>query len=230
MQVTSADPSSALQGTVSLDVTITGNGFDNSAQVQFLVTGTTNPGGISVKNVSVRSAKKLVATIEVADTAVVNKFDIEVRLSNGRKGKGTTLFAVQAKASDPCVAGSANWLGFPAFAYFANIPGSGSGDPYEVRVASANGRCSVRVMTLPENALTISFAQSSAAPGMYRLMVGKYLFLRLAEFRVEADPLTGRPGLAGLNVVSNFRPTGSQLGYSGVDLSPDGEHVDSIDA
>src|SRR5688572_3335524 len=46
VSVTSADPSSTAQGTLSLDVTVNGNGFDSTAKVQFFVTGTTNPGGI----------------------------------------------------------------------------------------------------------------------------------------------------------------------------------------
>ncbi len=109
VQVTSADPSSTVQGTVSLDVTINGSGFDSSADVKFLVTGTTDSGGITVKKVSVRNSRRLVATIEVADTAVVNKFDIEVTLSSGRKGKGTTLFAVQAK-TDACTGATATFV------------------------------------------------------------------------------------------------------------------------
>jgi hypothetical protein len=222
--VTAADPSAAPQGTLSLDVTITGNGFDSTAQVDFLVTGTTNPGGITVRKVSVKGSKRLVATIDIADTAVVDKFDIEVRLSNGRKGKGTTLFTVQQKTNDPCAAGSLNWQGFPAYAYFTNIPGAGSADPYQVRVASANGQCSLRVMTLPDNVLTMSFAET-ATPGLYRLIVGKYLFLHLAEFRVGTDPASDMPRLESINIVSNFRETGSQLGFAGADLSPDGERV-----
>jgi hypothetical protein len=63
VMVTAADPSAAPQGTLSLDVTITGNGFDSTAQVDFLVTGTTNPGGITVRKVSVKGSKRLVATI-----------------------------------------------------------------------------------------------------------------------------------------------------------------------
>lgn len=97
VQVNSADPSSAEQGTVDLEVEISGNGFDNSAAVQFLVTGTTNPGGITVTNVKVRGPKKLFATINVDEGATVDEFDIEVSLSRGRKGKGTTLFSVLAK-------------------------------------------------------------------------------------------------------------------------------------
>ena len=87
VSVTAADPSLAAQGTLSLDVTVTGNGFDNSAQVKFLVTGTTDPGGITVKKVNVRNSKRLIVTIDVADMAAVAKFDIEVALSNGRIGK-----------------------------------------------------------------------------------------------------------------------------------------------
>jgi hypothetical protein len=106
--VTAADPSSAAQGTISLDVAISGSGFDSSAAVKFLVTGSTNEtGGITVKKVSVRGSKKLIATIDVADTAVVNKFDIEVTLSGDRKGKGTTLFTVSAKNVDPCIGATA---------------------------------------------------------------------------------------------------------------------------
>lgn len=97
VEVNSADPSSAQQGTVDLDVEIAGSGFDNSAAVEFFVTGTTNPGGITVKNVKVRGNKKIIATIDVDDAAIVDEFDIEVSLSRGRKGKGTTLFSVQQK-------------------------------------------------------------------------------------------------------------------------------------
>jgi hypothetical protein len=95
--VNSADPSAAPQGTVSLDVTVNGNGFDSTAAVSFFVTGTPNPGGITVRKVAVKGSKRLVATIDIADNALVESFDIEVRLSNGRKGKGTTLFSVQRK-------------------------------------------------------------------------------------------------------------------------------------
>ena len=138
--VTSADPAEAPQGTVSLDVTIAGNGFDSSAQVQFLVTGTTNPGGITVKKVTVRGSKKLIATIDIADTAVVDKFDIQVALSDGRKGKGTTLFAVQLKPNaDPCARPG---LDFPAFMYWQN-----TGSSKQLFVADATGVCSRAVVT-----------------------------------------------------------------------------------
>jgi hypothetical protein len=98
VEVTAADPDSAEQGTVNLDVAIHGNGFAKGAVAEFLVTGETNPGGIVVNRTTFRGPKKLIANIDVDEDAVVGGFDIQVR-SNGRTGKGIDLFAVQAKDS-----------------------------------------------------------------------------------------------------------------------------------
>ncbi|HSF16326.1 MAG TPA: hypothetical protein VLK65_12325 [Vicinamibacteria bacterium] len=98
IQVKSADPPSAPQGTVNLNVTIRGNGFKKGAQSNFFVTGTQDPGGIGVNQTTFVSSAELVANITVADTAVIAKFDIEV-LSGGRRGKGTELFSVTEKGN-----------------------------------------------------------------------------------------------------------------------------------
>jgi hypothetical protein len=141
--VTSADPPSAPQGTLSLDVTVSGSGFDSSAQVEFLLTGTTNPGGVTVRKVKVTGPKKLVATIDVADTAVIDKFDIQVTLSGGRKGKGTSLFAVVAKVSnDPCAAPG---IDFPAFTFWR-----WAAQDKQIFVADATGQCIRPVLTLTD--------------------------------------------------------------------------------
>jgi hypothetical protein len=147
VQVTSADPPSAPQGTLSLDVTVSGSGFDSSAQVEFLVTGTTNPGGITVRKVKVTGPKKLIATVDVTDTAVIDKFDIQVSLSSGRKGKGTSLFAVLAKTNDPCAAFN---LDFPAFTFWR-----WSGQDKQVYVADAAGQC-IRPVLLLTGGLSFS--------------------------------------------------------------------------
>lgn len=114
VRVSAADPNSAPQATLDLDVTVSGSGFDSSAAVDFFVTGTANPGGVTVKKVTVLGSKKLVARIDVADAAVIADFDIHVKLSGGRKGKGTSLFRVTAKVTDPCAAPD---LDFPAFTF-----------------------------------------------------------------------------------------------------------------
>jgi len=101
VKVTAATPASAYQDTVALDVAVSGSGFNPSAKVQYFVSGTTNPGGITVRSVRFNSSNELVTTIDVADTADLASFDIVVTLDSGRKGKGTTLFSVKAKPTGP---------------------------------------------------------------------------------------------------------------------------------
>jgi hypothetical protein len=102
IQVNSAVPNAAAQGTINLDVTVGGNGFKNGANSQFFVTGTTNPGGITVNSTSFVSSTQLTANITVADTANIANFDIVVQNTDGRSGKGTGLFAVLAKGTPTC--------------------------------------------------------------------------------------------------------------------------------
>ena len=151
VKVTSAEPASSVQGTVSLDVTVNGSGFDGTAKARFLVTGTSETGGITVTKTVVKGPKQLVATIDVADTAVVNKFDIEVTLSSGRKGKGTTLFTVLKKSSnepDPCI--GAESRGFPSFAFTRQTTISGV-VTWNTIVADATGQCEKTVTTYSYN-------------------------------------------------------------------------------
>lgn len=94
VKVDSAEPSAAEQGTIDLDVTINGRGFDQGSVADFLVTGTENPGGVVVKSTTFVSAKKLVVRIDVDEQAVISLYDIQVTTSRGRRGKGTETFAV----------------------------------------------------------------------------------------------------------------------------------------
>lgn len=122
IKVTAATPSSAVQGTFSLDVVVSGSGFNSSAKVQYFVTGTTNPGGITVKKVVYRNSNELVTTVDVADTAVLASFDIQVTLSNGRKGKGTTLFSVKTKPTGPSQAPT-----YPPARHYQGFTSNGGG-------------------------------------------------------------------------------------------------------
>ncbi len=99
IEVTSADPPSAEQGTINLNVAIKGKGFDHSAKAQFFLTGTTNPGGITVNSTKFVSRTELIANIDVAEDAVIDNFDIMVMASRGRTGKGTELFSVTEKTT-----------------------------------------------------------------------------------------------------------------------------------
>ena len=102
VQVTAADPPAAEQGTINLNVRITGKGFKNGAQAKWFVTGTTNPGGVTVNSTTFVSSSELTANITVSDTATISNFDIQVTNSDGRGGKGTELFAVTPKGQASC--------------------------------------------------------------------------------------------------------------------------------
>lgn len=99
VQVTAADPPSAEQGTINLNVKVTGKGFKNGAKAKWFVTGTTDPGGVTVNSTTFVNASELTANITVADTATVANFDIAVANPDGRGGKGTELFTVVAKGN-----------------------------------------------------------------------------------------------------------------------------------
>ena len=123
IQVLSAYPDTAEQGTLSLPVTIKGNGFKKGAKAKFYLPNTSDTGGITVSSTRFIDSTQLVATIDVAGTATVAKFDIVVANTDGRTGKGTEMFTVQKKV-DPCMvpdpvptrtALTADVAGFPGF-------------------------------------------------------------------------------------------------------------------
>ncbi len=99
IQVTAANPSSAAQGTMNLDVKVNGKGFKNGARAVFYVSGTTDTGGVTVNSTSFVSSTELIANITVSDAAAIANFDIEVLAADGRGGKGTELFAVTARGN-----------------------------------------------------------------------------------------------------------------------------------
>lgn len=96
IQVNSANPSAAPQGTISLNVVVAGNGFKKGAKAQWFVTGTTNPGGVTVNSTTFNGSTQITANISVASDAAIANFDILVTNTDGRTGKGTDLFAVQS--------------------------------------------------------------------------------------------------------------------------------------
>ena len=126
VKVESADPAEAEQATTGLAVTISGSGFDTEpgavTAVKFLLPCTTEPctdtGGVATTDFTVASRKKIIAIIDVNEFAIVDVRDIEVTMTRGRGGKGTTLFNVREKNNN----------GGPEFttcneAYFGGVDG-----------------------------------------------------------------------------------------------------------
>jgi len=103
--VGSTNPNMAPQGTISLDVTINGSGYKRGAKAKWFVTGTTNPGGVTVNNTTFVSSSQLTANITVAADAVIAGFDVQVANSDGRTGVGIDAFTITVgHGANACVA------------------------------------------------------------------------------------------------------------------------------
>ena len=221
--VTAAEPSSAEQGTLALDVAVTGSGFDSTAAVNFLVAGTTNPGGVTVKKVTFNSSKKLTATIDVADSAAVNKFDIEVVLSQGRKGKGTSLFSVAKKAGPAPVQvpppGSCSGAPgvFPAFAYTKDrwrmSRRNRVYDGSDIYLANSTGSCSVLVAIDTYIFGGVSYRQIGSEA---RIVWSQFSTIKLMKFQVDQGNVV--PTAPSIVYSMNYNPSG----ITDVELSKDG--------
>jgi hypothetical protein len=99
ISVTSAVPNSTTQGTINLDVTVGGKGFKAGAKAHWFVSGTTNPGGVTVNSTHFVNPNTLTANISVSSSANIGGFDIVVTNTDGRSGKGTELFSVQSNGN-----------------------------------------------------------------------------------------------------------------------------------
>jgi hypothetical protein len=91
--VSAANPSSGHQGDVTLDVTITGSGFDSGSQASWQLNGAPYS-KIIVNNTRFNSPTSLTANITIAADAAVTTYDIAVLTSTGKKGIGAELFTV----------------------------------------------------------------------------------------------------------------------------------------
>lgn len=135
VSVTAAEPGSANQGE-QLEVTISGDGFDDGSEATFFITGTSDASQIIVDSTTYDSATgKLKASIRVNGAAQVADYDIEVRNSRGRRGKGTTLFKVQS-VETACT-------GFepkePEIAYLTALKKDGEYETQDLYLSSASG-------------------------------------------------------------------------------------------
>lgn len=89
--VTSTNPTFAYQDT-TIDVNVFGTGFTTGARATWR-TGLDST-SVLVKSTKVVSSTQIVARIIVPAGAPVSKYDVEVTLSNGKKGVGAEMFDV----------------------------------------------------------------------------------------------------------------------------------------
>jgi hypothetical protein len=91
--VAAASPASGHQGAVTLDVNISGSGFDNGSQASWQLAGAPYQ-KIIVNNTRFNSTTSLTANITIAADAATTTYDIAVTTSTGKKGIGAELFTV----------------------------------------------------------------------------------------------------------------------------------------
>jgi len=217
IQVDSANPTAAPQGTINLDVTISGNGFKKGAKAQWFVTGTTNPGGVTVNSTTFKGSNQLTANISVAADAVIAGFDILVINTDGRTGKGTDKFSVTAKGTPVGCRTSGTPDGFTLVTQLNPVQPNGAALITTLRLGN-----SIRVRPLDLNrdgvvdtlvAFVTSGSSSGSTPGTY------VFFLNPATGQMQGtNPVTGAAWQNPLLVLSGVRATQAAAG----DVNGDG--------
>ena len=100
--VTATAPDTTVQDT-TLDVQVSGSGFDAGSQAEWLLAGVPDP-RVHTNSTRYVSRSALVANITIAKDAVPAKYDVAVTTSNGKKGIGTELFVIQLRDPTAIVA------------------------------------------------------------------------------------------------------------------------------
>jgi hypothetical protein len=183
IQVTSTNPNAAPQGTTNLNVTVTGNGFKRGAKTQWFLTGTTNPGGVTVNSTAFNNSSQLTANITIASGAVISGYDIVVTNADGRTGKGTDKFAVTAQGTPVGCYTTGTPSGATLVTALNPVQPDGAALLYDLYATQRLGDAiRVRPLNLNGHVVLVAFITSGAGSGS---IAGTYVFF--------LDPVTGLP-------------------------------------
>jgi hypothetical protein len=226
IQVDSATPNAAPQGTVTLDVAITGNGFKKGATAQWFITGTTNPGGVTVNSTTFKGSTQLTANITVAADATISGFDIVVKNTDGRTGKGTDKFAVTVKGTPVGCTTSGTPSGFTLAAQLNPVQPNGAALLTTQAIGNA---IRVRPLDLNRDGVVDSlaaFVTSGTSSGGFSTTPGTqgtYVFLLdpVTGKMQPNNPVTGVPWTNPLVLLTVVRATGAAAGDVNGDGVPD---------
>jgi hypothetical protein len=220
IQVTSTSPNAAPQGTVNLNVTINGSGFKRGAVAAWYVSGTTNPGGVTVNSTTVNGSSKITANITVASDAVTSGFDVLVRNTDGRTGKGTDAFTVTQKGTPIGCSTTGTPSGFSLVTVLNPVQANGAA---LITTGKLGNAIRVRPLDLNKDGVVdtlVTFVASGSSSGTNP---GTYVFF--------LDPGTGQPqttnpvtGAAWQNpllLLSGVRATQAAVGDVNNDGVPD---------
>lgn len=220
IQVNSTNPSAAPQGTTNLNVAVSGNGFKKGAKAQWFITGTTNPGGVTVNSTSFSGSSSLTANITISSGANLSGFDVVVTNADGRTGKGTDLFMVTPTGTPIGCSTTGTPNGFTLQAVLNPVQTNGAalittlvlGNAIGVRPLDLNGDGVVDSLV----AFVTSGSQNGSIPGTY------VFFLDPATGEPQAaNPITGAAWQNPLQVLSGIQSRHADAGDVNGDGIPD---------
>lgn len=161
--VTTASPSYTYQGTVNLNVTINGSGFDRGTKASWYLHGLPYP-KITVNSTSYVSASQLVANISVASDASIDSYDIVVTTSTTKQGIGSDCFAVTLAVPIPVVGRGINMAG-----QVVGDPTSknSSGVLWDPRAGLAQLPNASRAFAIDESGTTVSGKDNNGAAAIW---------------------------------------------------------------
>ena len=220
IQVTSTSPNAAPQGTTNLNVTISGSGFKRGAKAQWFITGTTNPGGVTVNSTAFNGSSSVTANITIASGATISGYDVLVMNTDGRTGKGTDLFAVTQQGTPIGCSTSGTPSGATLITTLNPVVPSGSASITTLRLGNA-----IRVRPLDLNSdgaadTLVTFVASGSGSGS---VPGTYVFfLDPTTGQLQpTNPVTGAAWQNPLQVLSGIRAIKAAAGDVNSDGVPD---------
>jgi hypothetical protein len=220
IQVNSSSPSAAPQGTINLNVTVNGNGFKKGAKAQWFVTGTTNPGGVTVNSTTFNGSGTLTANITIASGATISGYDVVVTNADGRTGKGTDLFAVTQQGTPIGCSTTGTPSGFSLVTSLNPVQSNGAallpttifGEAIRVRPVDLNRDGVVDTLV----AFVTSGSNNGSIPGTY------VFFLDPVTGQPQAtNPLTGAAWTNPLQVLTGVQSRHADVGDVNGDGIPD---------
>ena len=220
IQVTSTSPDAAPQGTTNLNVTISGSGFKKGATAQWFITGTNNTGGVMVNSTAFNGSNKLTANISVASDATISGFDVIVKNTDGRTGKGTDTFVVTEKGTPVGCSTSGTPNGFTLATILNPVQLNGAALISTLRIGNA---IRVRPLDLNRDGIVDTLAAFVASGAGSGSVPGTYIFLLdPATGTVQpTNPVTGTTWQNPLQVFSGVRATQAAAGDVNGDGVPD---------
>jgi len=220
IQVNSTSPSAASQGTTNLNVTVKGNGFKKGAKAQWFITGTTNPGGVTVNSTTFNGSSSLTANISIASGATISGYDVAVTNADGRTGKGTDLFAVTQQGTPPGCSTTSTPSGFALQTVLNPVQSNGAATIPTIIFGEA---IRVRPIDLDHNGTIDSLVAFVTSGSVNGSVPGTYVFfLDPTTGQVQpTNPVTGAAWQNPLQVLTGVQARHADAGDVNGDGIPD---------